>query len=551
LKKLLLLLICIPLASQELADVLWGKSKLASPYHYSEITNSIINIPTEGKSFKAILKVNKPPLGIGHTVLTDDNGIHLKDFEYLPNFEIEIISQDGYLYSINNEIIETDHPYWNIQFGTGTSKLEKESNNTVLAIPFSLIHKSANCTHNGVGIFSISQTNSISNIVFQVASETCAYYKFDHVSIYSSELEFTDSSIDIIKNDKSKNENILSIENLYEMHDLDDQSFINSNFIDPSHVTLFGIIDNNNHYTSSCITRLGDYPFCDQILLPSYSLAKSIAGTLTLALIEESFGTISDIPIASIVPECNDRKWANVTIENLSDMTTGQYFNSIHDYDESSIASSQVIFILESHKDKLKKACTAFPKKTRAGKRFVYHTSDTYILGTAFNNLLNKKSEKVDYFNDVLTPYLQENNLSQASKSVLRTYDNNKQAFTGWGMFFLRSDIFYLSKLIHTVKANPLSNLNYLHEALNPNEDISFKAIPSVNIFYNNGFWSRKFDKSFFGCSDDVWIPFMSGFGGITLAFFPNGMTYYYFSDGYEFAWESAIFSSHKIKPFC
>jgi hypothetical protein len=43
----------------------------------------------------------------------------------------------------------------------------------------------------------------------------------------------------------------------------------------------------------------------------------------------------------------------------------------------------------------------------------------------------------------------------------------------------------------------------------------------------------------------------MSGFGGITFAFFPNGMTYYYFSDGYEYAWESAVFSSNSIKPFC
>ncbi len=43
----------------------------------------------------------------------------------------------------------------------------------------------------------------------------------------------------------------------------------------------------------------------------------------------------------------------------------------------------------------------------------------------------------------------------------------------------------------------------------------------------------------------------MSGFGGITYALLPNGMTYYYFSDGYTFAWESAVIAANQIKPFC
>ena len=43
----------------------------------------------------------------------------------------------------------------------------------------------------------------------------------------------------------------------------------------------------------------------------------------------------------------------------------------------------------------------------------------------------------------------------------------------------------------------------------------------------------------------------MSGFGGITFAFFPNGMSYYYFSDGYVYSWEDAVHAANVIKPFC
>jgi len=548
LKKYLLLLLCIPLTSQELADVLWSKAQLSNTFHYSDISKAAIDLPNNGKSFSGILKVDQPAIGIGYNVIIDSRKIYQDNHKNIPKFEIEISSLDGKVYPKNTKIIETNHLFWNIQFGVGSSKLEISSSNTLITLPFSLIHKSANCIHNGIGVFSISNDNQISNIIFEIASETCAYYKFDYVGLYSANFQFTNALPNLSNN---SDKNIISIENLYKRYNLTNKSFLNSDYIDPSNVTMFGLIDSNNHYVSSCMTRLGNYPFCDQILLPSYSLAKSIAGTFSLSLLESQYGSISNLYVSDLVPECYGRKWKNVTLNNLSDMSTGQYFKSIHDFDESSVASSEVIFMFEEHKDKIKKACSAFPKKTKPGTRFVYHTSDTYILGLALNNYLQSNSNRKDYFNDVLIPFLESNNLSQTSQSVLATNDNIKQSYTGWGMFFLRSDLDRLATIIHNIKNNSSTQLTYLYDALNPNDNNSLLAIPSVNIYYNNGFWSRKFDKNIFNCSEDVWIPFMSGFGGITFAFFPNGMSYYYFSDGYEFAWESAIFSSHSIKPFC
>lgn len=547
-KKYLLLLLCIPLTSQELADVLWSKAQLSNTFHYADISKAAIDLPNNGKSFSGILKVDQPAVGIGYNVIIDSRKIYQDNHKNIPKFEIEISSLDGKVYPKNTKIIETNHLFWNIQFGVGSSKLETSSSNTLITLPFSLIHKSANCIHNGIGVFSISNENQISNIIFEIASETCAYYKFDYVGLYSANFQFINTVPDLSNN---SGKNIISIENLYNRYNLTNKSFLNSDYIDPSNVTIYGLIDSNNHYVSSCMTRLGNYPFCDQILLPSYSLAKSIAGTFSLSLLESQYGSISNLYVSDLVPECYGRKWKNVTLNNLSDMSTGQYFNSTHDFDESSVASSEVIFMFEEHKDKIKKACSAFPKKTKPGTRFVYHTSDTYILGVALNNYLQSNSNRKDYFNDVLIPFLESNNLSQTSQSVLVTNDNINQSYTGWGMFFLRSDLDRLSTIIHNIKNNSSTQLTYLYDALNPNDNNSLLAIPSVNIYYNNGFWSRKFDKDIFNCSEDVWIPFMSGFGGITFAFFPNGMSYYYFSDGYEFAWESAIFSSHSIKPFC
>jgi hypothetical protein len=100
------------------------------------------------------------------------------------------------------------------------------------------------------------------------------------------------------------------------------------------------------------------------------------------------------------------------------------------------------------------------------------------------------------------------------------------------------------------VKNNNSKNI-FLHDALNPNYSNSLEAIRSANIFYNNGFWSKVFDKNLFGCKEDIWIPFMSGFGGITFALLPNGMSYYYFSDGYVYSWEDAVIAAHTMRSFC
>ena len=53
---------------------------------------------------------------------------------------------------------------------------------------------------------------------------------------------------------------------------------------------------------------------------------------------------------------------------------------------------------------------------------------------------------------------------------------------------------------------------------------------------YHHGFWARDVG-GYIGCAEPAWVPFMSGYGGITVALFPNGTIYYYFSDGGAFSW--------------
>ena len=52
---------------------------------------------------------------------------------------------------------------------------------------------------------------------------------------------------------------------------------------------------------------------------------------------------------------------------------------------------------------------------------------------------------------------------------------------------------------------------------------------------YNNGFWALTMEhQQYPALQHPLWVVWMSGFGGNTVAFMPNGSTYFHFSDNDE-----------------
>lgn len=75
-------------------------------------------------------------------------------------------------------------------------------------------------------------------------------------------------------------------------------------------------------------------------------------------------------------------------------------------------------------------------------------------------------------------------------------------------------------------------------------------TVPLADYYYNNGFWAHNAQTGL-GCSNATWIPFMSGFGGITVLLLPNDTVYYYFSDNDTYLWMEAAQESAKIRSLC
>lgn len=546
--KKLLLFLCLSVSfhtkAQNLKEVFWDDGPLLSSLSYSSFDEFIDSNP--GPDFSISISNENKIKGFGFDILLDTYNIQKKfNLSSIPKFIIELNSSDGFV-SPSQKFIQTKEGFYNLYVGKGIHRLDSNNNYSLVILPIALLHKNANCVHNGVLVFSILE-KKISNSILQVSSETCAYLKFDLVTV----LEINNKSLEMTNSNISNdiNRKTLAISNLYDQYSIKANSFADSASFNKKNVTLFGLIDGDNHYSSNCQTRAGLYPLCDELLLPSYSLAKSLAGTVSLSLLQEQFSNIVNIPV-SVIPECNSSSWKNVTLEDLSDMASGHFLRSTFDYDETSQIHGAFLFEALTHEQKIKIACKSFPKKAKPGKKFVYRTSDTYILGSALNEFIRNKNLGDDYFLDILTPLFNKLELSDASKYTLRTFDDGLQPYTGWGMYLTRDDLMKLSNFFHKVR-NDEDSYSFLYDALNPSDFNSLVAIKDYDIFYNNGFWSKKFNGKKLGCKNDIWIPFMSGFGGITFAFFPNGMSYYYFSDGYVYSWEDAVHAANTIKPFC
>ncbi|MBU4433246.1 MAG: hypothetical protein KKC14_02400, partial [Alphaproteobacteria bacterium] len=67
---------------------------------------------------------------------------------------------------------------------------------------------------------------------------------------------------------------------------------------------------------------------------------------------------------------------------------------------------------------------------------------------------------------------------------------------------------------------------------------------------YKAGFWARDLGAKL-GCAAPLWVPFMSGYGGISVVLLPGGLTYYYFGDSGVFDWGPAAVEAAKIKRMC
>ncbi len=514
------------------------------------------------------------PAQNGSLQIIDDAGQLTEPIRrHLPPFSFEFVQDGSDLIPAQQGLIYTGHPSWNYIVGPGRAWTQANDNGyTRASLPFALVEMNANCVHNGVMtfLFGNSRSPNISNVRYQVTQETCAYSKFNlwgqiaatytpytvtgapairsaHAAEVSSRLPTRPLSA-LLTDYPAAGVNLPALTRDYRY---------------PEDITTYGLLANGVNYVSGCQTRFGEYAYCSEMRLPSYSTAKSAFNNVAAMRLGRLYGTgVYTQLIRDCLPEYTlGGDWTAVTLDHALDMATGNYLSAVYMSDENGPDNQGFIRTIP-YSDKIDRAFRLFPHQAPPGTVWVYQDAASFIANQTMNSYLQRQQGSgTDVFNLVRDDVYRPLQLSQGF-STLRT-DNSEtgKALGFMGLFYIQDDIAKIAKLLN-------SDAGALTQALEPSRlresmyqepsalglpvpDTGSPSVPNT-YRYNNSTWAKHMTRAEFpqyGC--EFWVPYMSGYGGISVVMFPNGVTFYIFSDHQEYYWTAAANEANKLAPIC
>ncbi|MEP7242819.1 MAG: hypothetical protein ABI885_03945 [Gammaproteobacteria bacterium] len=482
--------------------------------------------------------------------------------KHLPDFDFEFVQDGAALIPVRRGPQQGTQRHWEWVLEPGAiwnDPQDGEADRVVL--PFSLQERNANCLHNGLLTFLLAADGKVSRVAYQIGSETCMYLKADLWGTFGAEyvpqrLPNGEAVVAAHRREVAARLPVKPIESLGVDHPgAAAAEFGNPAEVPPEDMTAFGFVIDGTHYVGGCMTRFGPHPFCAEIDLPSYSLAKTLVAGFAAMRLEKLYPGVLAARIGQYVPECARASWQGVTFENALDMVTGNYSSPVDQVDEAELSLTK-FFGTESHAARIKVSCRYFRHQSAPGTQWVYHTSDTYVLGTALQAFVHEHmGAERDVYQDVLVgPLWHALGLSPLPDTTRRTRDAAAQPFTAYGLTLLPDDVARIGVFL-TRDHGRLQGESFFDE---PAFESAMQRTPEnrgvvsvdESFRYNNGLWAHDV-SGYIGCSSPVWVPYMVGYGGITVLLLPNDTVYYYFSDGGVFSWSRAVAEANRIRTLC
>ena len=171
------------------------------------------------------------------------------------------------------------------------------------------------------------------------------------------------------------------------------------------------------------------------------------------------------------------------------------------------------------------------------------------------NYLQTQEGSNADIFQFVVDEIYRPLGLGPGAFTSMRTADDNwqGQAEGGYGMWWTPDDIARIGTFLirdgGKIDGEQILSPELLAATLQQDPGDRGVTIRSRSM-YNNAFWANQYTQSD-GFACELWVTEMQGISGNVVALFPNGITYYYFSDNQEFTWDAAILETDKLIPLC
>jgi len=483
------------------------------------------------------------------------------EFAWLPEFDFEFVQHDGTLIPARRGLIIADHPQWNLHLEPGRVWQEEGDGDLSRAsLPFALSVKGGNATFNGTLTF-LFDDRRVSKVWYQVTQETTTSTRanlwglleavYHPGAVPGAEQIRSDFAAELAARMPVK-----PIAALAEDYPGVDISAFGRG-VTPEHMTWYGVAVDGVNYLGGCRTRFGTYPFCESMRATSYSTAKSAFVSIALLRLAQKYGAeVADLLIKDYVPEVasSPGDWERVTFNHALDMSTGNYVSAGFMADDDSLKMGE-FFGAQPYSERIKEAFSA-PHKAEPGTLWVYRTSDTFILTRALHNYLRSQSgAEADIYQFVVDEVYRPLELGSGAYTSMRTADNGwqGQAEGGYGQWWVPDDIAKIGTFLIAdggkIDGEQILHPGLLAAALQQDANDRGVQIDSQRR-YNNSFWANRYTPSG-GYACEFWVPQMLGVSGNVVALFPNGITYYYFSDNREFTWDAALKETDKILPLC
>jgi hypothetical protein len=483
------------------------------------------------------------------------------EFSWLPEFDFEFVQSDGYLIPVERGLIIANHPQWNYILEPGRVWQETgDGGFSRASLPFALTVKGSNAAFNGTLTF-LFNNQQVSKIWYQVTQETTSYTRANlwgqlDAAYHPGKVTGAEQIREDFAAELAARLPVKPITALAEDYPGVDISAFGRG-VTPEHMTWYGVVVNGVNYLGGCQTRFGLYPYCESMRATSYSTAKSAFTSVALMLLAQKYGVeVADLLIKDYVPEyiTSPGDWETVTFNHALDMSTGNYVSQGFMTDDNS--DKMGLFFGAQPYTKRIQAAFDVPHAAEPGTRWVYRTSDTFILTRAMHNYLQtREGAGADIYRFVVDEVYRPLGLGPGAFSTLRTADNDwqGQAEGGYGQWWIPDDIAKLASFLIVnggrINDEQILESGLLAAALQQDPKDRGVKINSQSM-YNNAFWANRYPKSgTFAC--EIWTIEMQGVSGNVVALFPNGITYYYFSDNQEFTWDAALRETDKIKPLC
>jgi CubicO group peptidase (beta-lactamase class C family) len=482
------------------------------------------------------------------------------DYASLPEFNFEFVQEDGWLIPVQRGLVITEHPAWNIMLEPGRVWQEADDGDLSRAsLPFALVVKGGNAAFNGTLTF-LFNDQRVSQVWYQVTQETTSYTRanlwglleavYHAEPVAGAERTRRDFAAELAARMPVK-----PIEALEEDYPGVNVSAFGSG-VTPEHITWYGVAVNGVNYLGGCRTRFGSYPYCESMRATSYSTAKSAFASVALMRLAQKYDPdVADLLILDYVPEYagNTGDWERVSFNHAIDMSTGNYVSAGFMIDDES-ESMGIFFGAQPYAARIEAAFTA-PHRVEPGTRWVYRTSDTFIVTRAMHNYLQSlEGTQADIYDFVVDEVYRPLGLGPGAFTTMRTADDNwqGQAEGGYGLWWIPDDIAKIGTFLlggGKIDGTQILQPDLLAASLQQDPDDRGVSIDNQRM-YNNAFWANRYTGSD-GYACEFWVPQMLGVSGNVVALFPNGVTYYYFSDNQEFTWDAALRASDEIIPLC